>query len=434
MAKHEPHILEYIDPAKLRADAVALPPAELAAAHEVNRRIAAGESLADIITFLFEATRGVTPCDRVSVAFLEDGGKRVVSHHAVALYGPLCLDKGYAADMRGSSLAAVLKTGRLRIIHDLDAYFKRKPSSESTRLLIEEGVCSSMTCPLVVEGRPVGFLFRSSRAPHSYTARHAMLHLAMAERISQAVEKAWRIEQLENANRAYTEMLGFVSHELKSPLASLIMDARLMTQGYVGALEPKQQESIERMAHKAEYLMNLVGEYLDYAHIESGQLKPSYEEVHFSEDIVEPAFELVRPQFEHQAMRIEKQFPAPEPLLECDPHLMKIVMANLLGNAVKYGYPKGLIRIKTEAAEGQLQVGVWNEGPGFPEDQRNKLFRKFSRIQKPELMKQKGTGVGLYTTWRIIEAHGGAIAAQSEEGRWAEFAFHIPLDRHEAAD
>jgi len=73
-----------------------------------------------------------------------------------------------------------------------------------------------------------------------------------------------------------------------------------------------------------------------------------------------------------------------------------------------------------------LAVTVWNEGPGFPESERGKLFRKFSRLQVPELLRRKGSGVGLYTSWRIVNLHGGRISARSEPGAWAEFSFTIP--------
>jgi len=104
-----------------------------------------------------------------------------------------------------------------------------------------------------------------------------------------------------------------------------------------------------------------------------------------------------------------------------------VVMVNLLGNAVKYGKREGRIRIRAHTVDGRLRVSVWNEGPGFPPEEKPRLFRKFSRLRTPELLKRKGTGVGLYSTWRIIQLHGGRIWADSEPGQWAEFSFEIPL-------
>ncbi len=97
--------------------------------------------------------------------------------------------------------------------------------------------------------------------------------MAIAERLSQAVEKAWRIEELEQANYAYTQMLGFVSHELKSPVASMVTDARLLADGYLGDMPPQQKDKLERLIRKGEYLLDLVREYLDLARVEGGELE-----------------------------------------------------------------------------------------------------------------------------------------------------------------
>jgi signal transduction histidine kinase len=404
-----------------------LPPAQREALDRVNDRINAARDLEETMAFLFEATRSVSPCDRIGLAFLEEDDRRVVAHHAVASYEPLLLTKGYAEDLQRSSLERVIHEGRPRVINDLEQYLEEHPQSRSTKLLLREGVRSSMTCPMFVDDRIVGLLFRSSRQKHAYDERHVGLHLAMAGRISQAVEKAWRIEQLEAANAAYTEMLGFVSHELKSPLSSIIMDAGVLRDGYLGDLESKQVEKLARMVAKAEYLLNLVRDYLDLARIESGRLElNAVPDVRFAVDVVRAAVDIVRPQLEEKKMRLEEDLDD-SVTCACDPDLMRVAAVNLVGNAVKYGFDGGEILLRVAAEGDRLYFSVRNEGPGFPPGMRSKLFRKFSRLDTPELKKRKGTGVGLYTTWRIIELHGGRTQARSEEGRWAEFSIELPL-------
>ena len=112
--------------------------------------------------------------------------------------------------------------------------------------------------------------------------------------------------------------------------------------------------------------------------------------------------------------------------VQCDPELLRIVLVNLLGNAVKYGEAGGALRVTLERGPDQLLVRVWNAGPGFREEERPRLFRKFSRLQAPELQGRKGTGVGLYTAWRIVHLHGGRLDAQSQPGQWAEFSVELP--------
>ena len=119
-----------------------------------------------------------------------------------------------------------------------------------------------MACPLVTGTRAVGFLGRSSREKDAYDSHQVQLQMAIAESISQSVEKAYRIEQLIQANHAYSEMLAFVSHELQSPIASMVTDARLLAGGYVGPLTEKQQEKLQRAIGKGEYLLGIVRDYL----------------------------------------------------------------------------------------------------------------------------------------------------------------------------
>jgi len=181
-------LLFYIDPPVAEARRQDLRADETSILDGINRQVAAAASLAEILDDLFTQTGAIAPCDRISLAFAEEDGKRIRSHYTRAAYQPILLGTGYAEDRATSTLVDVIERGRIRIIRDLAAYLDLKPRSPSTRLLVREGVRSSMTCPLTVDGRHVGVLFRSSRAVDAYDWRQAMLHLAIAERLSQAVE------------------------------------------------------------------------------------------------------------------------------------------------------------------------------------------------------------------------------------------------------
>jgi len=394
----------------------------------INRKIAAGNSLEEVIEFLFKSTQDIFPCDRIGVAFIEEGGRRLRLHHVAANYEPLHLDRNYASDLTGSSLEAVFRDGLPRIINDLGQYYKGHLESESTALLLKEGVLSSMTCPLLVDGRPVGVIFRSSKRANAYSERHVALHLAIAERLGQAVEKAYRIEQLSGAINSYMEMLGFVTHELKSPLASIITLGTTFRDGYFGELSEQHRGIVDRIIKKAEYLHNLSVEYLNLSRFESGKMKANPRKTRFIAEVAASSIDIVAAQIEEKKSVFSRDLPGEDIELFCDPELMKIVMVNLLGNAVKYGNPGGAVKLTVSAAGGKLRVSVWNEGPGFSRDQKKELFRKFSRLDSPELMKRKGSGIGLYVTWNIIVLHGGRIRAESDQGKWAEFSFEMPLE------
>ena len=231
---------------------------------------------------------------------------------------------------------------------------------------MREGVQSSLTCPLTVNDRKFGVIFLSSREPRAYTPYHVQLWMAIAERLAQAVEKVWRIEQLQAANQAYLEMLAFVSHELKNPIASMMTDARVLADGYLGDLQPKQAQKLERLIGKGNHLLELIRVYLDLARMEGGDLVLRPRLSAFIEEVVDPAVDLIQPQLQARRMVLDRLYPdGPEPI-QCDPDLLQIVLVNLLGNAVKYGQEGGRIRLTVERLVDELRLTVWNQGPRLP--------------------------------------------------------------------
>jgi len=174
------------------------------------------------------------------------------------------------------------------------------------------------------------------------------------------------------------------------------------------------------------YLLGLIREYLDLARMEGGNLVVSTRLVPFRQEVVEPAVELILPSLQARGMLLEQHYPEDLRPIQCDPDLLRIVLVNLLGNAVKYGQEGGTLRLGVMLQDGRLRVTVWNQGPGFSAEERPRLFRKFSRLHAPAFQGVRGTGVGLYTAWRIVQLHGGSIDARSEEGQWAEFSLDLP--------
>jgi len=178
-----------------------------------------------------------------------------------------------------------------------------------------------------------------------------------------------------------------------------------------------------------------VREYLDLARLEGGNLELNARPVDdFVAGVVQPALEIVEAQVAARGMRLDWTPPEGALAVEVDTDLTKIVLVNLLSNAVKYGNEGGRIELSVSLNDDMLHLGVLNEGPGFPASELPRLFKKFSRLQTKELKSRKGTGVGLYTCWRIIHLHGGRIWAESEHGQWARFSFEIPQPLKPAAE
>ncbi len=251
----------------------------------------------------------------------------------------------------------------------------------------------------------------------------------ISSQLSMLAENARRIEELEALNKSYQEALRFVAHEIKNPVASMITNAQLLVEGYLGDITPTQKQKVERIAHNGRYLISFIDSYLDLARIEHAEQVPRHVDIDdLAAEVLEPAVELLRGQAEGRSIEVITDFPDHVVTARGNPELLRVVAINLIGNAIKYGNNSGIVRVTMKDLGDRAEVTVWNDGPGFPPEKSDDLFLQFSRQNTPELIRRKGTGLGLYTCWKIIQMHGGDVWAESEQGSWASFSFHIPMD------
>ena len=405
----------------------AFSPALGGALGRIAERVGAGLSLDEVLEVVWRETAEMLPRDRIGFSFIDEDGARVVARWFKADYEAVALGNGYEAGLAGSSLADLLGGGKARVIRDLAAYLAQRPESDSTARLVREGVRSSLTLPLVVSERPVGFLFFSSRKTDAFTPGHAAILAAVLGRISQAVEKALIIKRLSDSRDSYLSTLGFISHEIKNPLASIIGRGETYARGYLGQADPKAVEVIQRMTDLAKYLADMVDNYMDFTRLETGDMRlETKDAVRFGEDVLKFAASAVQPQAERRGAAIVVDVPPEGIAVRGDPDLLRIVMVNLLDNAVKYGYDGGQVRAAAKVENGRLMVTVRNAGVGFTQEQAGRLFKRFVRLRQKGTEDRRGSGLGLYLCWYIAQLHGGRLSADSEPGQWAQFTLTLP--------
>jgi diguanylate cyclase (GGDEF)-like protein len=183
--------------------------AETTALVRLGEKVNGGLLLDEVLDQVFDSFRSVFPYDRIGCSMLEDEGATVRSVWIRSVQPTEHLGVGYRAPLAGSSLAEIIETGRPRIINDLERYLREKPGSESARAAFADGVRSSLTCPLVAQGKRIGFVFFSSHRPNTYSERHVELLTLVAGQLSLVVEKGRLYAELlqakadlEEANRA----------------------------------------------------------------------------------------------------------------------------------------------------------------------------------------------------------------------------------------
>ncbi|MEX6107473.1 sensor domain-containing diguanylate cyclase [Enterobacter hormaechei] len=175
---------------------------------EISTEISKGSVLDEVLNRIYDTFHVIIPYDRIGCALISDDYERVFAHWAKSNYpGKIMIKKGYTAFLSGSSLEGVLTTQQPRILNDLQLYLAENPNSLSTKLIVSEGIQSSLTCPLIADGKPIGFLFFSSKEKNTYIDAHQKTFINLASQISFLVEKSRLYQSIYDLNNQLVNAL-----------------------------------------------------------------------------------------------------------------------------------------------------------------------------------------------------------------------------------
>lgn len=233
----------------------------------------------------------------------------------------------------------------------------------------------------------------------------------------------------ERANLAKSEFLASMSHELRSPLNSVLGFAQLLESGSPSPT-PSQQGKIEQILRAGWYLLTLINEILDLASIESGKLALSLEPLSLAQVLLD-CQSMVEPQANSAGIHIKFQQFTSALLVIADPTRLKQVLVNLLSNAIKYNCTNGTVNVTVNfSVAGVVRIAVQDTGGGLSAEKLAQLFQPFNRLGQ-ERGSTEGTGIGLVVARRLTELMGGKIGVQSTVGVgsvfWIELGITQPL-------
>ncbi|MBI3098732.1 MAG: PAS domain S-box protein [Planctomycetes bacterium] len=200
------------------------PSGELRLLNEIIQKINSGMSLDEVFNLIYDRLREFVPYHRIAVA-LVDPKREILSITAAKSDGKMVLTRGYTGVIAGSSLEPLVREGRTRIINDLQEYLARKPSSDSTRLIVKEGMRSSLTLPLLVEGQPIGVMFFSSRLPDAYRPAHEEFLRGIVGHVAMAIERS----RLMDALREKSDYLENILNNSTDAIVVVDMENRIRT-------------------------------------------------------------------------------------------------------------------------------------------------------------------------------------------------------------
>lgn len=233
-------------------------------------------------------------------------------------------------------------------------------------------------------------------------------------------EETNRLAVLEQVDRQRSALLRSVSHDLRTPLATI----RAVTSDLgsdTGYDEATKQELLALVGDEAERLDRIVANLLDLSRIEAGALRPERQAVALDELVANRVRRLARL---FRQVRVQVDLPADLPLVDADYTQLDQVLTNLLENAARHAPPRSTVRIGARDRGEMVEVTVADEGVGVARFERERIFEPFRRGEG-----SASSGVGLAICRAIVEAHGGAIDVESAPGGGARFCFTLPVRR-----
>ncbi len=231
------------------------------------------------------------------------------------------------------------------------------------------------------------------------------------------------ITQYKELDLAKTNFIATVSHELKTPLASIKVSLKLLNDDRIGVLNEEQHKLVDHIKDDTQRLLKITAELLDLTQVESGNIQLQKEKVD-PKSIVQYAFNALKVQAEQKKINMSVSFDENLPSVSCDMEKTAWVLVNFLSNAIRYTPENGTIQIYTIYKDNEVVFSVKDSGKGIDQKHKDRIFEKFYQVPNTETGKT-GTGLGLAISKEFITAQGGKIWMESSPDEGCTFSFSL---------
>ena len=261
------------------------------------------------------------------------------------------------------------------------------------------------------------------------TMSDALSPSALAARLqsleTQAETYQRAINDLRTRDALKTQFLSNISHDLRTPLAAIITHAEILREGMLGELNPRQLESLGGIVNGGQQLLDMIDEILTYVRAANDQIAIVCSEFSIAE-VIDQVARLSEPLAAKKGVIVERTSGDDIPPIEGDKDKIKHVLANLIGNAVKFTPDGGRVWIAAASERDEILVEVGDTGSGIAPEHHELVFREFAQVDATPSRPHHGTGLGLAIARRLIELHSGRIWVESALGSGSRFFFAIP--------
>jgi signal transduction histidine kinase len=281
----------------------------------------------------------------------------------------------------------------------------------------------------------LGIIQLATRTPRQFKSEEVTLWETIGNHVGVAVQRAQLYEEtkrqareLEKASKLQADFSAMIAHDLRSPLMNITGVTEVMLDGMFGPVTEEQKKWLLRVQANSHNLIDLVSDFLDFSKLESGYVNVSKQVVSVT-GLVRKSIETFQVVAHNKKVTVAEAIDASLPSILADPQRLEQVLSNLISNAIKFTGDGGEVKVGAAlTATGGIRIWVQDSGEGIPREEIGQLFQKYRQGGNANSSNHKGTGLGLVICKMIVEAHGGTIWAESEQGHGSIFSFSLPID------
>jgi PAS domain S-box-containing protein len=234
------------------------------------------------------------------------------------------------------------------------------------------------------------------------------------------------VAQLSTIDKVKSNFLAMVSHQLKSPLSSTLLQTSILLDGIAGGLNEKQRDLLQKIKAKTKGMTDLVNDILDVCYIEEGGYMTQIEPLNLSE-ILKRTIEVVQPQVHDKGIKLHVTVENNLPFIHGNKSSMEAMFLNLIMNSIKYTLSDGQVSVGLRKDAEYLELKVSDTGIGIEDKDILRIFDKFYRERSERTKHISGTGLGLSIVKGVVDAHRGSIYVESEVGKGTTFTVLLPI-------
>jgi len=291
-------------------------------------------------------------------------------------------------------------------------------------LMSQYGFSQGMYVALRRGSELIGVHTAGRRKPTRFTLPQERVLRGLAQLASLAIEHVRVVEELERANRLKYDFVATMSHELRTPLNVIMGYSDLLLEGEFGALAHAQLDILRRIDASAQQLLELINATLDLSRLDAGKFPLERTEVPLA-DVIQALDAETRELQQKPGLAVTWHVAARLPPLHTDPLKLKVVLKNLVTNAIKFT-DHGSVSVRAARRAGGVEIAVADTGIGIPREVQALIFEPFRQAESAMTRRYGGVGLGLYIARRLVDLLGGTITVESASGAGATFRVWLP--------